>query len=224
MTTINTIEDLIRLLDENPEWLEAVRSRVLTRELLELPRILAEFIESTNRQFEAVNQRFIAVETEARTLRGEMERGFASIRRDLGILKGAHARTSAIRQATAITDELGLTRVRNLDYDELRDISVAADTSGITHNEIISFRMADLVMEASDQSGDTCFVAVEISYTADPRDTRRALRNANFLTRFTGHPSYAVVAGIDQDDRIKEAIESGELIWYRLHIDDLEPE
>ena len=231
MTTINTIEDLIRLLDENPEWLEAVRSRVLTRELLELPRILAEFIESTNRQFEAVNQRFEgidqrfdAVETEARTLRGEMERGFASIRRDLGILKGAHARTSAIRQATAITDEMGLTRVRNLDYDELRDISVAADTSGITHNEIISFRMADLVMEASSPGGDTCFVAVEISYTADPRDTRRALRNANFLTRFTGHPSYAVVAGIDQDDRIKETIESGELIWYRLHIDDLEPE
>jgi hypothetical protein len=37
MTTINTIEDLIKLLDENPEWLEAVRSRVLTREVLELP-------------------------------------------------------------------------------------------------------------------------------------------------------------------------------------------
>ena len=29
MTTINTIEDLMRLLDESPEWLEAVRARLL---------------------------------------------------------------------------------------------------------------------------------------------------------------------------------------------------
>ena len=32
MTTINTIEDLLRLLDENPEWVEALRARLLTRE------------------------------------------------------------------------------------------------------------------------------------------------------------------------------------------------
>ena len=38
MTTINTIEDLIRVLDENPEWMEVVRSRLLTPELLELPK------------------------------------------------------------------------------------------------------------------------------------------------------------------------------------------
>ncbi len=37
MTTINTIEDLIRLLDEHPEWAEALRVRLLTRDLLELP-------------------------------------------------------------------------------------------------------------------------------------------------------------------------------------------
>jgi cell division protein ZapA (FtsZ GTPase activity inhibitor) len=37
MTTINTIEDLVRLLDEKPEWAEALRSRLQTRELTELP-------------------------------------------------------------------------------------------------------------------------------------------------------------------------------------------
>ncbi len=40
MTTINTIEDLIRLLDENPEWAEALRARLLTRQLMELPETL----------------------------------------------------------------------------------------------------------------------------------------------------------------------------------------
>ena len=42
MTTINNIEDLVRILDENPEWLEAVRTRLLTRELLELPQVVAD--------------------------------------------------------------------------------------------------------------------------------------------------------------------------------------
>ena len=41
-TTINTIEDFVRAMDENPEWLEAVRSRLLTREVLELPRRMEE--------------------------------------------------------------------------------------------------------------------------------------------------------------------------------------
>ena len=33
MTTVNTIEDLIRILDEHPEWNEALRSRMLSRDL-----------------------------------------------------------------------------------------------------------------------------------------------------------------------------------------------
>lgn len=54
MTTINTIEDLIRLLDENPEWVEALRARLLTRELVEMPQTLARFIETTNLRFDAL--------------------------------------------------------------------------------------------------------------------------------------------------------------------------
>ena len=51
-TTINTIEDLVRALDENPEWLEALRTRLLTRELIELPRLFAEFAASVNKRFD----------------------------------------------------------------------------------------------------------------------------------------------------------------------------
>ena len=50
MTTINTIEDLIRVLDERPEWNEALRSRMLSRELLNLPQAFAEFAERTERR------------------------------------------------------------------------------------------------------------------------------------------------------------------------------
>ena len=46
MTTINNIEDLGRVLDEPPEWLEAVRVRLLMRELPELPQTVAELVQS----------------------------------------------------------------------------------------------------------------------------------------------------------------------------------
>ena len=42
MTTINDIDDLVRVLDENPEWVEALRVRLLTRELLELPQVVPQ--------------------------------------------------------------------------------------------------------------------------------------------------------------------------------------
>lgn len=231
MTTINNIEDLIRLLDENPEWLEAVRARILTRELIDLPQTMAQFIEVTNQRFDELDQRFDeldqrigVVESETKSIRAEMEQGFASVRRDLGILKGGHDRASAIREATAITDGLGLNRIRNLEYDDLRNISISANIQDIPINELRSFRLADLVMEATDQTGEGCYVVVEISYTANGRDTRRAIRNAAFLTRFTGRPSHAVIAGIDRDDRIDRAIESGDVSWHQLHLDDLEIE
>ena len=63
MAIINTTDDLIRAMDENPEWLEAVRRRVLTRELLELPEKLAQlsrevalFAETTNRRLSALEK------------------------------------------------------------------------------------------------------------------------------------------------------------------------
>ena len=54
MTTINTIEDLVRILDERPEWNEAIRARMLSRELLNLPQTLADFAEQTNRRLAAL--------------------------------------------------------------------------------------------------------------------------------------------------------------------------
>ena len=45
MTTFNNIDDLLRILDENPQLLDAVRARVLTRELLALPETVARLTE-----------------------------------------------------------------------------------------------------------------------------------------------------------------------------------
>ena len=218
MAAINTIEDLIQILDEHPPWLEALRSRLLTRELIELPERFAQFVEATERRFAAVDRRFDAVEHRLDTLESTVK----GLRDDMGILKGAHARAVAVEDAASIARGLGLRRTRTLTRDELWDLTEAADTTDIAPNTLRSFRQADLIMEATDRAGATCYIAVEISFTANGRDTRRAIRNAEFLTRFTGKPAYAAVAGLRQDNQIQLHIDSGAVFWHQLAPTDLE--
>ena len=82
-------------------------------------------------------------------------------------------------------------------------------------NDLRSFRLADLIVEATD-AGESCYVAVEISFTANGRDTKRAFRNAGFLTMFTGRRAYAVIASVKVDDRIRGILDDGDVSWYRL--------
>ena len=109
-----------------------------------------------------------------------------------------------------------------LSEGDLAKIIHAADTTGISANELDSFLGADAVIEALGQDGATHYVAVEASYTADERDTRRALRNAEFLTRFTSTPSHAVVAAQRIDERIRPAIDAGDIYWRQLTDSDFQ--
>ena len=227
MATINTIEDLIRVLDENPQWIEALRVRLLTRELLELPEKFAQFVAATERRFEKVEQRLEKVEQRLEKVEqrlGRVETDLKSLRDDIAPLKGAHARNAALREADFIAEDLGLTLVRTLNQEAIRSLVQSQNVADIPANELRSFRRADLLMEATDQAGETCHIAVEISFTANGRDTTRAVRNAGFLTGFTGKRCYAVVAGLHRDNRIQPSIESGEVMWYQLDPQVLEAE
>ena len=173
------------------------------------------------RSFVAEMRSFVA-ETNRRL--DSLETGMNSIRDDVGILKGAHARSAALREASAIAREMGLRRVKSLSQDDLWDLIDVADTADIHTDELKSFRRADLIMEAADREGATCYIAVEISFTVNGRDTTRALRNAALLTQFTGKTARPAVAGLRRDDRIQGSIESGELFWYQLDPELLEAE
>ena len=206
MAVINTMEDLIRLLDENPKWVEALRVRLLTRELIELPEKFAEFVKVTNERFDRI------------------ESQVQSLRDDVGMLKGAHARSAAIREASSIAREMDFYRTKNLSQDDLWALIDRANTLGIPNNVLRSFRRADLIMEATDQDGETCYIAVEISFTVNGRDTARALRNAEFLTRFTGKPAHAAVVGLRRDDRVHDLIKRGDVFWYQLDAEIMDVE
>ena len=215
---IATVEDLVHVLDEHPHWLEVVRSRLLTRELLELPQKLAEFVADTERRFETLERRLETLERRFDAL----ERQLDQLRTDVAPLKAAHARNEARHEADLMAEEQGLTLVHTLDREEIRDLVRSSDTEGISKHELRSFRLADIVLRATDNAGAECYVAVEVSYTANGRDTSRAQRNARFLTRFTGRRAYAVVAGLRFDERIRRSVESGAIAWYQLDPEALE--
>ena len=239
MTTIHTMEDLIRLLDEKPEWADALRSRLLNRDLIELPGRFAAFAADTTTRFDGIDARFDGIDArldridvrldgmDARLDRIDVRLDGMDVRLDrievtLGPLRGAHARNAGIRKVNSIARRLGLRRVRNLSEDDLQNLVDNGDTSELAANELDSFLEADLVIEAKDAQGETAFIAVEISYTVDGRDTARAIRNARLLRWFTGKEASALVTGVRMDDRVRHIIDAGEVVWYELEPTDLE--
>ena len=55
-TTINDIADLVRILREQPEWADTVRGILLGREVIELPKLFAEFAELTRQNFQLLRE------------------------------------------------------------------------------------------------------------------------------------------------------------------------
>ncbi len=224
----------MRVLDSHPEWLEAMRSRLLTRELLALPQILADFIETTNRRFEEVDRRFEEVD---RRFDGvdrrfeEVDRRFDGVDRRLdgmdrrlqrledrtGMLVGAHARNEALKEVVLLSRDMGMAKMRRLwSFEDVDALVHAGDTTGIPANDLRSFRRADAIVEVADDEGRTCYIAAEVSFTVNGRDTSRAIRNAEYMTRLTGDRAYPAVMGVHIDEQVLDTVESGEVYWYRL--------
>ena len=250
---IDTIEDLVRVLDDNPEWLEILRARILTRELLELPRKFAEFAEETNRRFDEQSARFDQQdarfdqqdarfakqdarfdeqdarfdEQDARFAKqdarfDEQARAIQRLQDDVGILKAAHARNAALRDYGWLTRNMGFQPVRIMPIEEVDEFAIALRGMGVSRNELESFRKSDMIIEAADEDGGTRYIAVEVSFTVDERDTGRAMRNALFLTRITNAPASAAVVGSSIDDRVRPLIASGEVYWHMFSEKDLQ--
>ena len=142
----------------------------------------------------------------------------------MGILKGNVAIRVAQDHFEIILDELGLNYVKLLTRHDLVAMMRGGGSADIAIGDRRSFYRADLVVEASDAADRIHYVAVEASYTADSRDTNRVVRNAGFLTRFTGCPAYAVIASVSNDHDAQSLVDEGSLFWHRLTDRDLQPE
>ena len=137
------------------------------------------------------------------------------LRDDIGPIKDAHATSSAIREADLIAEEMGFRFVRVLERSDIRRLVNGQDLPGVSPDDVKSFRRADMILEVTDSQGEVAYIAAEISFTADERDTNRAIRNAEYMNRLTGKQARAAVVGLRRDNRI-EPISQSEVFWYDL--------
>ena len=302
MTTVNTMEDLLRLLDENPVWQEAVRVRILTPQLLELPEKFAqhreeflqlssefvqhraefvqlseefarhrgEFLQLSNDFVQLSNEfaqhrseflqlsnefaqlskefarhreefvrhraeflklsdafvqhqgEFLKHSTMLVELRAEFIEHRREMREDLSQIKAAHALYMTSRMGAHFAQELGLQYRRRVEPEELT--AITHNRTELTRAQRKSFNLSDLIFMAADEDGAERYVVVEVSYTANGRDSKRALEHAAILTRYTGIPAVSAVAGVRYTHELQPLFDSGQLHWLELETRDLESE
>ena len=142
---------------------------------------------------------------------------------DIGLVKGGHARNEMRHKASIIADDLGYQLIEELPQGALVALARVAFANGIAANEVESFRNADMVMMVQDASNQPGYVAVEVSYTVDGNDVRRAMRNANYLQQYTGIKSRAVVAGVDILPEAKQQADAGNVYWSEILRREIQP-
>ena len=219
MTTINTSEDLLRLLREDPHFYEQARRLILTDELITLPERFAAFaarVDDFIAKQEQFNDEQRQFNEEQRQFNQRVDSRFDRIERDLSHFKNRFSESQVAEEAFTIAMAMGFTLVRVVSNSDLVQMCQHPAARSLAQNDLISFTRADMVLEVSDEEGSRQFIAAEISYTADLRDTDRAQRNADYVTRFTGQPAHAAVASARNDHDIQGLIDRGTVWWYPL--------
>ena len=139
MTTVNHFTDILRIIREQPEWADALRSALLSQELLEMPQTLAEFAKATNQRLatlegdvadlkagqarleagqaklEAGQARLEAGQAKLEAGQARLEAGQARLEGHIGNLRGpAYQLKVGNNVATIVRRPLGIERVRVL--------------------------------------------------------------------------------------------------------------
>ena len=227
MTTINNIEDLIRLLDEHPEWAEALRARLLTRELLELPAVLARFIQETNERFDRVERRLDHLEADVAELKtdvaelktdvaelktdvAELKTDVAELKTDvrsrLTYLKGNALETTLHRKIIPrLSQTLGLRqaeiKVSPLQgiEPEFRDaIEDGVDNGTISEQQMGRVFETDFILRAvRRQTRTPLWITVEASHKVHERDITRSVATAEILARVFEETAAPMVVGFE---------------------------
>jgi len=144
---------------------------------------------------------------------------------DLSYLKGGYAVNATQRGIRRLARTVNCWLTRQLNDDDLDKLARANDITDISKGNLESFRNADFVLEAEHRdTGDTHYIAVEVSYTGQAYDVRRAVRNAEYLTSFTGRPAHAVVSAVQITPEVEAEVAQGVLTWYQIPSKDMQPE
>ena len=213
-----TRQQFVQALKDHPDWREEVRVQILGEELMRLPVVFQAFVVNQERfndevrEFRSNQEKF---NQEVLRRFDNMDRRFDRMEHDNSWLKNFSTEYRAESHAYSICVAAGCEPSRILPRAELNDIARSLADPGITPGDRGSFASADMVIEA-DSNGELVYIAVEVSYSADQRDRRRAMRNAGYLSDVTGRRAIPALAGIRYDQELQTAIDRREIIWFEI--------
>ena len=193
MTTINTIEDLARILRDQPTWAEALRALLLTQELLDLPGRFDRFVEAQQKANEAQQETNRLTDQRLNAIEGRLDR----VEGQLGNLQGGqYERTVRTKALARSRFTLGFTgSYVAMNQDGLTDPLLNSAIDQAIRNGLVSqdgcadLFEADLIISAEDNR----HAVVEVSLTANRDDIDRAKTRASIMAAITGGSATPVV-------------------------------
>ena len=245
MTTPDRITEILEEMDRNPELASVLQARILGSEIpqavsqnqeqaLKIMEMQLKLSSAMRENFGAVAgaienissmvsdsitalaERMDRLETRIDQLGTRVDQRMDRLENGISDMKGFYTEQKTAQQAEIITSDLNLQWVRILTPGELNRLALEEAGGQALTDELRSFREADLVIEARNEEGNTQYIAAEVSFTGAVRDTERALRNAELLTRITGHPARAVVASVTNDREAQREIEDRDIHWHHV--------
>ena len=216
MVSINTSDDLIRAIRENPEFRATVRRELLTEELLEVPARLQALTTTVEGLAATVGELQATVRDLQATVRGlavtveHLGNTTAELRGDVLESKLTNkippliAREFDVRRVYPIwTDGLLPINPRIEEFE--RAIEEASDNLTITDDDETRLRVTDLIVRAQRKSdGSTLWFAVEASGSIDDGDITRARHSADVLRTIFGQDAMPLVYGYQVSGRSRE--------------------
>ena len=143
---VNTLEDLTKALDEHPEWVDALRARLLPGEVSETPRRLDAFIAKVDAYLEANDRRIETLEEQTAAIKEET----AAIKEEIKILKERNdafeKRTEALERHMRNSEQRFERHMRNSEQRFDRQEADAGFLKGALLEWKI-FKMASIVVE-----------------------------------------------------------------------------
>ena len=187
-----TVEEFIRILDRRPDLLEALRQRILTRELLELPERFAAFAAETRARLDGMDGRFDRVEGRLGNLEGwryesklaRMLSFFCIVNLDMTdpvVLMAEGARASAPELNSLVQTLRNEGRLNAQDFAEIVECDAIA------------------------RDNENRYALFEASMTVDESDVERAIRRSKLLAEIVDAPTTPVVIGAAISDDIRES-------------------
>jgi hypothetical protein len=205
MTTINTPEDLLRLLRENEEFRATVRRELLTEELLALPQRFAEYAKANDARLDRMDARFDGIDVRLDRIDGRLDRVEANVdmlrgdtleRKTSTRLRQMLGRAFDVRRVQVIWLSSGVVAPLDRMNEFARKVEEGADAGIITEAEEDRLIQTDMVVRCLRKAdGTRLWIAAEASGVIGERDISRARESAEALRKLYSQDAVPVVYG-----------------------------